>query len=171
MKLPTLLSIAPCAIALLALALVTGCASGHDFDSVVASVEQHYSVHAQRVPMMGFVSLCAWTASRGGVKGMRIAEFDHLTFDKSDDLSRLMREKLGDQWQPFVIDRQANGQQDVIYVQPHGDFMRMFIADYNGNELDLVRLELNGERLQQWLRNPAQSARSQNYIGKNQQPE
>lgn len=158
MKIPALY-----AIALLAVAPAIGCASGHDFDRVVSAVEHRYAVRAQRVPMMGFVSLCAWGASRGGVKGMYIAEFDHLSLDKDDDLSRLMREKLGDRWQPFVTDHEANGQQDVIYVQPHGDSMRMFIADYDGNELSLVRLELNGERLEQWMRNPAKSARSHNY--------
>ena len=76
-----------------------------------------------------------------------------------------------DRWQPFVTEREAGGQQDVIYVQPHGDFVRMFIADYDGNELDLVRLDLNGKRLQKWMRDPAQSARSHNYAGKSQQPQ
>lgn len=164
MKIPALL-----ALTLIVITPAIGCASGHDFDRMVSAIERHYAVHAQRVPMMGFVNFCAWAASRGGVKGMHIAEFDHLTLGKSDDLSRLMREKLGDRWQPFVTEREAGGQQDVIYVQPHGNSMRMFIADYNGNELDLVRLELDGERLQEWMRNPAQSAHSHNYAGK--QPE
>jgi hypothetical protein len=165
MKIPAL-----AAAALLVLAPVTGCAASHDFDNVVSTIEQHYAVHAQRVPIMGFVSFCSWVASRGGVKGMRIAEFDNLTLGKSDDLNRPMRDKLGDRWQPFVTEREAGGQQDVIYVQPHGDFVRMFIADYDGNELDLVRLDLNGKRLQKWMRDPAQSARSHNYAG-NQQPQ
>lgn len=166
MRIPTL-----CAIALLGLTPAIGCASGRDFDRVVSAVEHRYSVHAQRVPMMGFVNLCAWTFSRGGVKGMHIAEFDNLTLKKDGDLNHLMREKLGDSWQSFVTEREANGEQDVIYVQPHGSSMRMFIADYDGNELDLVRLDLNGERLQQWMRHPARSARSHNYTGKSQQPE
>lgn len=167
MRVPALFSIAPCAIALLALAPAVGCASGHDFDRVVSAVEHRYATHAQRPPMMGFVNLCAWTASGGGVKGMHIAEFDHLTLDTSEDLSRLMRDKLGSEWQPFVTDRDANGQQDVIYVQPDGTSMRMFIADYNGDELDLVRLELNGQRLQKWLRNPGQSAHAHNWNRRN----
>jgi hypothetical protein len=166
MKIPAL-----AAITLLAVMPAIGCASGRDFDNVVSTIEQHYAVHAQRVPMMGFVSLCSFAASRGGVKGMRIAEFENLTLGKSDDLSRLMRDKLGDRWQPFVTEREAGGQQDVIYVQPHGDFMRMFIADYDGNELSLVRLDLNGKRLQKWMRDPAQSARSHNYSRENRQPQ
>jgi len=167
MKIPALAAIT----LLCTIVPVTGCAASHDFDNVVSTIEHRYAVHAQRVPMMGFVSLCSFAASRGGVKGMRIAKFDNLTLGKSDDLSRLLRDKLGDRWQPFVTEREADGQQDVIYVQPHGDFMRMFIADYDGNELNLVRLDLNGKRLQQWICDPARSARTQHYIGKSRTPQ
>lgn len=160
MKIPALLS-----IALLALAPAVGCASGHDFDNVVATVEHHYSVHAQRVPMMGFVSFCARVASHDGVKGMRIAEFDNLALAKTDDLGQLVRDSLGPRWQLFVTERDAGGEQSVIYVQPHGSAMRMLIADYENGELDLV--EINGERLQQWLRDPAQSAREHNHHNEN----
>lgn len=46
----------------------TGCSAvDHDFDSVVAGVEHRYSVHAQRVPLMSFVSICAMLKTRGGV--------------------------------------------------------------------------------------------------------
>lgn len=158
MKIPALL-----AVALLALAPAVGCASGHDFDNVVNTVEHRYNVHAQRVPAMGFVSACAWVTSHGGVKGLRIAEFDNLTLGKTDDLGLLVRDSLGPEWQLFVVDRETNREQSVIYVQPHGHSMRMIIADYENGELDLVRMELNGERLQQWLHNPAQSARERNH--------
>ena len=162
MKTPALLP-----IALLALAPAIGCASGRDFNNVVATVEQHYAVHAQRVPLMGFVSFCAWTASHGGVNGLHIAEFDHLALDKNDDLDSLVRKSLGPQWQLFVVDREGNGEQSVIYVQPHGGAMRMMIADYENGELDLVRMEVNGGRLQHWLHDPAQSARERNHHEKN----
>lgn len=162
MKIPAL-----AAVALLALMPAIGCASGHDFENVVATVEHHYSVHAQRVPMMGFVSFCAWAGSRGGVKGMQIAEFDHLTLGKSDDLGRLVQDSLDGQWEPFVVDRNTGGEQSVIFVQPHGHSMRMLIADYENDELDLVRMEIDGERLQQWLHNPKQSAHERNHHEKN----
>lgn len=161
MKIPAL-----AAIALLALTPSIGCASGHDFNNVVSAVEQRYNTHAQRVPMMGFVSFCAWAGSLGGVKGMRIAEFDNLALGKADDLSRMVQDSLDAQWHPFVIDREA-GEQSVIFVQPHGNSMRMLIADYENGELDLVRMEINGERLQQWMHDPAQSARDRNHHNHN----
>jgi len=162
MKIPALLS-----IALLALAPSIGCASSHDFNNVVSAVEHRYNAHAQRVPMMGFVSLCAWAGSHGGVKGMRIAEFDNLVLGKTDDLGRLVQDSLDTNWQPFVTEHDAGGEQSVIFVQPHGHAMRMLIADYEHGELDLVRMEINGERLQQWMHDPAQSARDRNHQNNN----
>ena len=69
-------------------ATVDAAAADHDFNSVVAGVEHQYSAHAQRVPLMGFVSLCARLKTHGGVNGMRIAEFDHLQNADAVDLAR-----------------------------------------------------------------------------------
>ena len=89
----------------------TGCsAADRDFDSVVAGVEHRYSVHAQRIPLMGFVSLCARLKTHGGVNGMRVAEFDNLPRTGGTDLFLLVQSRLGGQWQPFVREReQSNG--------------------------------------------------------------
>lgn len=136
---------------------------GHDFDAVVSAVEQHYSTHAERVPMMGFVSFCAHVWTVGGVKGMHIAEFDNLPQSASADpaqLERLVTDTLGSDWQRMVTSRDANGSVSLIFVQPDGNAMRMLIADYDHGELDLVRVEVNAERMEHWIRDPANSARN-----------
>lgn len=139
-------------------------ASGNDFDSVVSAVEHHYSAHAQRIPMMGLVSFCAHVATAGGVKGMKVAEFDNLPATPgSDDLEELVRNSLGPAWQPFVVDHERNGDDSVIYVQPAGGSMRMMIADYDHGELDLVRIEVNGDRLAHWVHDPEGSAKHHDY--------
>lgn len=134
-----------------------------DFDAVISAVEHRYSAHAERVPMMGFVSFCAHVASGGGVKGMKIAEFDHLAVADSAELETVVRQTLGPNWQPFVTERERGGNLSAIYVQPNGSEMRMLIADYEHGELDVVRMELNGERLAHWVRDPAGSAHRHNY--------
>lgn len=146
-------------VAILVLAPFAVCAAEHDFDGVVAAVEQHYSVHAERVPMMGLISFCAHAATLGGVKGMRIAEFDH--FALSEDpavLQRVVSDSLGSDWRPFVTDRSANGSLSFIFVRPEGNDLRMLIADYDHGELDIVRMELNADRIQRWMRDPEDSA-------------
>lgn len=146
--------------ALVATPFVASAAAPHDFDTVVSAVEHRYSSHAERVPMMGFVSFCAWAMTRGGVRGMKVAEFDHLpAAPDSGELETLIRESLGPQWEPFVTNRESKGDVSVIYVQPNGSSMRMMIADFDHGELDLVRLEVNGERLAHWMNDPEGSAR------------
>ncbi len=143
-------------ILLAAAPLVAHAASNSDFDAVVSNLEHHYTVHAQRVPMMGFVSLCARVASGGGVKNMRVVELDNLppTADTSD-LEQLLSSSLGNEWQRFVTTRDANGNVSLIFARPNGAAMRMLIADYQNGELNLVRMELNGDRLKQWMHNPS----------------
>jgi len=139
-------------------------ASGNDFDSVVSAVEHRYSAHAQRIPMMGLVSFCAHIATKGGVKGMKVAEFDNLPAAReSGDLEELVRQSLGPNWQPFVVDHARNGDDSVIYVQPDGGSMRMMIADFDHGELDLVRVEVNGDRLSHWVHDPEGSAKKHDY--------
>ena len=151
-------------LATFALMPAIGCAANHDFDAVVSSVEHRYSVHAQRVPMMGFVSFCARVATAGGVKGMKVAEFDHVTsISDTNELALLVGDTLGSQWQHFVTDRHGNGSLSVIFVQPNGQAMRMLIADYDHGELDLVRMELNGEQLAHWMNDPEGHAHHHDY--------
>ncbi len=139
-----------------------------DFDSVVSAVEQRYGAHAQKIPLMGLVSFCARVATADGVKGLRIAEFDRLpAAPDTAELDRLVRDSLGSSWQPFVVDRSRSGDLSVIYVQPDGQAMRMMIADYDHGELDLVRIEVNGERLAHWMHDPGGSARHHSYASDN----
>ena len=158
--------------AVLALVPVTGCAaSGHDFDAVVSAVQARYPAQVQRVPLMGLVSLCARVVTGDGVKGMQVAEFEN--FRNAPDpaeLDRLVSDTLGAGWQRFVMERDRDGNASLIFSQPDGEAMRLMIADYEHGELDLVRIEVNGKRMQRWLENPRGSARKHDY-GKNAVPD
>jgi len=130
----------------------------------VAAVERRYDAHAERIPMMGLVSLCARVATRGGVKGMKVAEFDHLsTAATADELDDLVSRSLGSGWQRFVAEREKGGELNLIYVQPDGRAMRMLISDFEHGELDVVRVEVNADRLQHWMQDPGGSARRHDY--------
>ncbi|MGA8108253.1 MAG: hypothetical protein WBD46_11025 [Acidobacteriaceae bacterium] len=156
----------PAMAAAVAVPLAMNAAASRDFNAVVSAVEQRYSSHAERVPLMGLVSFCAWAATRGGVKGMRVAEFEHLpAASDSAELEGIVRNSLGQDWQLFVADRSRNGDLSLIYVQPEGASMRMLVADFEHGELDLVRLEVNGDRLQHWMHDPEGSARRHDYGG------
>jgi hypothetical protein len=158
------LRFSPIALLLLVSATVYSFAADRDFDGLVSEVSHRYDAHATRIPMMSFVSLCARFATHGGVKGLRIAEFDDMkaTLDVSE-LSSLVRNHLGPEWQPFINEHDKQGKSEsIIFVREKGDALRMMIADYDHGELDLVRMELSGDSLAKWMRDPQGEAHQQN---------
>ena len=153
------LRVAAGAIALLAGGSAHVFAAGREFDRLLSEVSQRYEIRPTRVPLMGFVSLCARVVSHGGVRNLHVAEFDNLKapLDLSA-LAALVRTSVGSDWQPFVIERSRNGgEQSVIFVRPAGNTMRMLIADYARGELDLVEMELNGDALAKWMNKPGEA--------------
>ena len=155
--------VTPIALLLLASATVYSFAADRDFESLVSEVAQRYDVHATRIPMMSFVSLCARFATHGNVKGLRVVEFDDVkpTLDGSE-LSSLLRNRLGPEWQPFINEHDKHGKsQSIIFVREKGDALRMIIAEYDHGELDVVRMELSGDSLAKWMRDPQSEAHHQ----------
>src|ERR1019366_2372564 len=61
--------------------------SGEGFDGVVHSIESKYHIHATRIPFLGIVSLISRKATHGGVNGLHLAEFEHLSgpVDRSEE--------------------------------------------------------------------------------------
>ena len=146
------------------LPLTVRAAGNHDFDAVVSAVEQRYDARAERIPMMGLVSFCGWVATGGGVRGLKIAEFDHFVGPADPaDLDKLVNDSLGGEWQRFVAERERNGEMNLIYAQPDGHAMRMLIVDYEHGELDVVRVEVNADRLKHWMKDPEGSAKRHDY--------
>lgn len=136
-----------------------GCALAvdHEFSGLLEEVSHRYEVHMTHIPMMGFASFCARVMTHGGVKHLRVVEFDDVPehIDVSE-LQSLFRETLSADWQPFVVERdQAGKNLSIIFVRPSGKTMHMLIADYDHKELDVIQLELNGNRLSQWIKKPS----------------
>ena len=144
------------AVVLLVCATLYSFAADRDFDSFVRELAHHYDVHATGIPMMSIVSLCARFATHGGVKGLRVVEFDD--FKATPDvfeLTSLVRNNLGPEWQPFIDERDKQDEsQSIIFVREAGSSMRMMIADYDHGELDVVRMELSGNALAKWMKDP-----------------
>jgi hypothetical protein len=50
----------------------------------------------------------------------------------------------------------------IIFVREKGDGMGMMIADYEHGELDVVRMELSGDALAKWMKDPQGESRGRN---------
>ncbi|HEY1575887.1 MAG TPA: hypothetical protein VGF82_02300 [Terracidiphilus sp.] len=135
------------ALAVPVVVLANGAAGG--FDGVVSSIETRYHVHAERIPLMGLVSLIARGATNNGVSGMHVAEIEHFDRDvDGEELNQMVQEKLGSGWERMIRETsRKGGSQTLIFVRPEGRKMGMFVLDLDGHEMDVVQLSVNPDHL------------------------
>ncbi len=132
-------------------AIVLASSSEGGFDGVVSSIESEYHVHATRIPFMGLVSLISRKATHGGVSGMHVAEIENFSQPiDGDALNTMVEQKLGPGWQRMIRETSRSGkEQTLIFVQPEGSRMGMFIVDKDDNEMDVVELSVDPDHLNQ----------------------
>jgi hypothetical protein len=125
--------------------------SGEGFDGVVRSIESKYNIHATRIPFLGLVSLISQKASHGGVSGLRVAEFEHLSGPvDGDELNRLVEEKLGADWERIIRETSRQGvEQTLIFIHPEGERMGVFVVDYDSKEMNVVEISVDPDQLKE----------------------
>ena len=138
-------------IVLIPAAAVLASGGENAFDSVVSSIERDYHVHATRIPFMGLVNFISYSATQGGVSGMHVAEIDAFTQPiDGDALNSMVAQKLGPGWSRIIRQTSRSGKElSLIFVQPQGSRMGMFIVDKDGNELDIVQVSVDPDHLNQ----------------------
>jgi hypothetical protein len=136
-------------IVLVVPAVVLARSGGGGFDGVVSSIETRYHAHATRIPFLCLMSLVARKATSGGVSAVHIAEFDHFTAKvDGDELNRMVEEKLGQGWERIIRETsRRGGEQTLIFARPEGDRMGLFVLDLDGNEMDVVQVSVDPDRL------------------------
>lgn len=138
-----------CAVALAVPVVVLAGGSQGGFDGVVSTIESRYHIHATRIPFMGLISFVSRGATHGGVSGMHVAEFEHLSGDvDGEELNRIVEEKLGARWERVVRETSRKGtEQTLIFMSPEGNRMGLFVLDYDGNELNVVQVSVDPDHL------------------------
>jgi hypothetical protein len=127
------------------------------FDGVVNTIQSRYHMRATRIPLMGLASFVADAASHGGVDGLHVAEFEHFSAPvDGEELNRMVAEKLGQGWDRMIretsreTDRHG-GEQTLIFSQPEGKRMGLFILDLDGTDLDVVQVSVDPDRLNETI--------------------
>lgn len=136
-------------LALLIPVVVMAAGGEGGFDGVVGSIETQYHVRATRIPFMGLASLVAGGVTHGGVRGVRVAEFEHFSGPvDGEQLNRMVEEKLGQGWERMIRETRRHGsEQTLIYARPDGKRMGLFILDLDGGEMDVVQVSVDPDRL------------------------
>jgi hypothetical protein len=123
--------------------------AGGGFDSVVRGIEGRYHVHANRIPFMGLISGIAGIATHGGVRGLHVAEIEHVDGPiDGAELNALVEQRAGAGWQRIVRDTGRNGEeQSLIFARPEGQHLGMLIVDLDGHEMNIVQVSVNPDQL------------------------
>jgi len=122
------------------------------FDAMVTALSARYAVQPKKIPLMWMVSLCARGATHGGVRGMRVVQFEHFgTVADRDEFDAIVQSRLGGDWTPTVRERESNGEESLVYTREAGRLTEFVVIDLDHDELDLVRMEMNPQQLAQWV--------------------
>jgi hypothetical protein len=146
-----------------------------DFDGLVQSIADRYQIHGRSVPMMWLVNLCARSVTDGGVRGMKVVEFEDVPKWGDSDragLGDLVKKRLSTRWSPMVREHETDGGDSFVYVQGDADgkHTRMIVVDLDGGDtsrdLDMVRMTLNPEQLAKWVKEQdAKDEKKRNAVG------
>jgi len=128
-------------------------ASANDVSTLQHALDSEFHLHAQHIPMMGIVSLFAHGATHGGVRGMRVVTYEDLP-DKldRDGIAKLVRAHLSSGWSLMVRDHATSkdGEDEMVWVQPAGERVRMLVVSLEPHEIDLVQMDLSPDQLAKW---------------------
>lgn len=151
---------------LLMIALLLICAApvafgaDHEFRKIVHAIEGAYGVHHTHIPLLGAVM---FFARPEGVSGLKLAVFENLHAPAdAAELSRIVENKLGPGWYPFVrVRSRDDGETTLIYTSPSGGKMRMMIVNLEPSEATVVELNLSDHAIEKWLKEPGEEAERQ----------
>ena len=130
-------------------AILLAAGGGMGFDAVVHGIESRYHVHATRIPFMGLISGIAGISTHGGVRGLHVAEIEHLEGPVDGaELNALVEQYAGAGWQRIIRETSRSGdEQSLIYVRPDGDRLKMLVVDLDNHEMNVVQMSMNPDRL------------------------
>ena len=141
--------IACCGVALLVPVAVLAGGSSRGFDAVVDALQARYQVHAERIPLLGLVSVFTRVSTRASAGNLHIADFEHFPADvDGDELNRIVQEKLGAGWERILREVARHGEeQTLIFIRPEGSRIGLFVVDRQRCEMDIVQVSVNPNHL------------------------
>jgi hypothetical protein len=130
-----------------------------DFDGLVHRIAERYGMHGKPVPMMWLANACANSFTHGGVRGMKVVEFEDAgkiadAEHGGPGFGELVKERLGERWSPVVREHASGGEDSYVYTQndEDGRHTRLIVLDLDHSELNAVRVSLDPDQLAKWMK-------------------
>ena len=141
--------IAGCGVALLVPVAVLAGGSSRGFDRVVDALQTRYQVHAERIPLLGLVSVFTRVSTPASAGNLHIADFEHFSADvDGDELNQIVQENLGEGWERILREAGRHGEeQTLIFIRPEGSRIGLFVVDHQRGEMDIIEVSVNPNHL------------------------
>ena len=151
--------------ALLILVVLALPASADEFNSVVKGIESHYGIHRTHPHLINFALFFAkpimWGSGVGGLKVAVFEDFQRQFSPSMQELDQIMLSSLGPNWKPFVrVDSRKKGETTVVYGDFSDRHIRLLVASIERNDVAVVHMTIDGERMQRWASDTKEEAKS-----------
>ncbi|MGH9496752.1 MAG: hypothetical protein ACRD3B_17270 [Candidatus Sulfotelmatobacter sp.] len=152
-------SLRVCALVLCASTLF---AADQGFQSVVTAIETTYGVRHMHIPLLG---VALFFVRSDGVRCHKLAVFENFHGTDTADISRIVEDRLGPDWHPFVRvhSKGSNGETTLIYAKPSGHTMRLMIVSIEPSEATVVEVNIPDHSIAKWIKEPAEEAANQSH--------
>lgn len=127
------------------------------FDAITRHLKSQYKAKKRGIPFMGLARFAVKIIHPAGVNSIKVAIFEELNHTPAagnNELSAIMRNSLGPEWQPLVRMRSRDGEQMYVYAADEGKNINMLVLTIDGTEAVVARVKLNPERLKSFIENP-----------------
>lgn len=133
-----------------------------EFSAVVQRLEHRYEIKHEHIPFLGLASFYFRLRTKGGIKGLRLADFENIGPDvTAAEVNLIVRDNLGPSWHLFLKSHDRDASEDIfIYVRPDGGNFRFFLADVEREELSIIRIMISGKIMKHWSEHPEEARRT-----------
>jgi hypothetical protein len=127
------------------------------FDDAVEEMEDRLGKHRLRIPLMGFAMGAAGLVGRPfGAKDLKLAIFENVR--PGDAVMRAPFDTLPAAWRPILRVRERH-ETVHLYGRDEGDWVRLWMAVVERNEVVMMQFKLRPTRLMAFLADRAQRHR------------
>ena len=125
------------------------------FDEVVSAIESRYHVRHTSIPFFGLVRFAVRVTHYDGVSDLQLVTWEEPKFDDMREVAKLVKQHVGEGFQPIVQAWQRDGECSLIYAKPAGgDKVAMLIFAQDHSDTTLLRVVVSVEQFAKAVNDP-----------------
>ena len=124
-----------------------------DIQTLEHAFSSELHLKATHVPFMGLANGLVQGFSQGGVHALKVVTYESLPVELDHAMiAQLARVHLSGSWSMMVHEKARGdaGEDEMVWVQPAAERIRMLVIDLQADEMNLIQMELRPDQLVKW---------------------